>query len=232
MGKYIDSTAVIKDSVVPDDEIKIYKNVVIIKSKLGEQVSIGNDTNIVNSTLQNNVIINRRNFVNDTEIGNFSYTGINTIINFSRIGKFCSIARNVDIGGFNHDYDKVTTMPIFRLNNLLGGEVVFDNNTSYCTIGNDVWIAAGVNILHSVTIGSGAIIGAGAVVTKDVEPYSIYAGVPAKKINQRFSDEIVADLLEIQWWNWPFELINQNRDLMFHSRVTKEVIKKMKDISL
>ena len=231
MEKFIDPTAVIKDSIVSDDGIKIYRNAVIVKSKLGEQVSVGNDTNIVNSYLHNNIIINRRNFVNDTEIGNFSYTGINTIINFSKIGKFCSIARNVDIGGFNHDYDKVTTMPIFRLNNLLGGGVTPDEDT-YCTIGNDVWIAAGVNILHSVRIGDGAIIGAGAVVTKDVEPYSIYAGVPAKKIKQRFSDEIVADLLEIKWWNWPFELIEQNKNLMFHSQVTTEVIKKMRDISL
>jgi len=231
MEKFIDITAVIKDSVIPDDEIKIYKNAVIVKSKLGEQVSVGNDTNIVNSYLHDNVIINRRNFVNDTEIGNFSYTGINTIINFSKIGKFCSIARNVDIGGFNHDYDKVTTMPVFRLNNLLGGEVAPSEDT-YCIIGNDVWIAAGVNILHSATIGDGAIIGAGAVVTKNVEPYSIYGGVPARKIKQRFSDEIIADLLEIKWWNWTFKIIEQNKNLMFYSQVTTEVIKKMREISL
>jgi acetyltransferase-like isoleucine patch superfamily enzyme len=195
MPELIDTTAIIKNSII-GGECKIYRNVVINKSKLEGQNSIGDDTNITNCYLHNNVVINRRNFINDSEIESFSYTGLNTIINFATVGKFCSIARNVDIGGFNHEYDKVTTMPVFRLNNLLGGDVEVLHNEK-CIIGNDVWIAAGVNILHNVKVGNGAIIGAGAVVTKNIEPYSVVAGIPAKKIKMRFTDDIISDLEDI-----------------------------------
>jgi acetyltransferase-like isoleucine patch superfamily enzyme len=232
MKNSIDATVVIKGSNIAESGVKIYRNSVVVSSILEENVSIGNDTNIVNCILQNNVVINRRNYVNNSQIGCFSYTGLNTIINFANIGRFCSIARNVDIGGFDHEYDKVTTMPVFRLNNMLGKDVIPDENYKQCLIGNDVWIAAGANILHKVKIGDGAIIGAGAVVTKDVEPYSIVAGLPAKKIKQRFSDEIISDLLEVQWWNLPFEIINNNRELFFHSKVTKDIIRQIKKLYL
>lgn len=79
-------------------------------------------------------------------------------------------------------------------------------------IGNDVWVAAGVQVLRGVIIGDGAVLGGGGIFTKDVLPYEIWAGVPAKKIGQRFSDEIIAELMELKWWNLPIDVIKDNID--------------------
>lgn len=212
------------------EDCKFYNDSVVKNSHLGNTNSIGNDTNIVNCQFEDNVIINRRNYVNDSIIGRFTYTGLNCTINFAKIGRFCSIARNVDIGGFDHRYDCVSTMPIFRLNNLMG-EAVELKDKELCEISNDVWIAAGTNILHKCKIGNGAVIGAGAVVTKDVEPYTIVAGIPARPMKKRFSDEIIAALEEIQWWNWPIEIINEHRNLLFGRQVDAEVLKEMYKIA-
>jgi virginiamycin A acetyltransferase len=79
------------------------------------------------------------------------------------------------------------------------------------TIGNNVWIGDNVIILSGVTIGDGAVIGAGSIVTKDAPPFSIAVGNPAKVIKKRFSDNVIKQLLEIQWWNWPERRIKRNR---------------------
>lgn len=84
------------------------------------------------------------------------------------------------------------------------------DNKGDIVIGNDVWIGYEAVILAGVTIGDGAVIGARAVVTKDVPPYTIVGGVPARPIKKRFSDRTIADLLEIKWWDWPRERIARN----------------------
>ena len=84
------------------------------------------------------------------------------------------------------------------------------NNKGGIVIGNDVWIGFEAVILSGVTIGDGAIIGTRAVVTKDVPPYTIVGSVPAKPIRKRFSDDVISQLLKIQWWNWPENRIKKN----------------------
>ena len=84
------------------------------------------------------------------------------------------------------------------------------DNKGDIVVGNDVWIGYDAVIMAGVTIGDGAIIGTRAVVTKDVEPYSIVGGVPAKEIRKRFTPEIIKKLMEIQWWNWPIEKIRSS----------------------
>jgi virginiamycin A acetyltransferase len=88
------------------------------------------------------------------------------------------------------------------------------SSKSYITIGNDVWVGARAIILTNVTIGDGAIIGAGAVVTHDIPPYSIAAGVPAKIIRSRFSHDQIEKLLKIAWWNWERKKVASNIDLL------------------
>ena len=83
------------------------------------------------------------------------------------------------------------------------------------TIGNDVWIGARAVIVSNVTIGHGAVVGAGAVVTRDVSPYAVVGGVPAKIIKMRFNPEQIEKLLEIAWWDWPEERIRSNIDLFY-----------------
>lgn len=216
-----------------DGKVTLYRNSIVENSFFGYNISVGDDTCIVNCKLENNISINRRCYINDSCIGGFTYFGINTTINFTNIGKFCSIARNVDIGGFNHDYCLVSTMPSFRFSQLTGGGEKIINHPKYkdlCNIGNDVWIAAGANVLHNVTIGDGAIVGAGAVVTKDVDPYTIVAGVPAKVIKLRFDKKYINELLEIRWWNWSPEKIKINYELIINSKMSDETIRQLKAI--
>ena len=133
-----------------------------------------------------------------------------------RIGKFCSIACGAKFlfASANHTQTSVSTYPFpifFEEWDLDIGDVTSAwDHKGDIVIGNDVWIGYEAVIMAGVTIGDGAIIGARAVVTKDVPPYTIVGGVPAKKIRRRFSDDVIARLLELKWWDWPAEQIQRN----------------------
>ncbi|MDO5555137.1 MAG: CatB-related O-acetyltransferase [Clostridia bacterium] len=132
------------------------------------------------------------------------------------IGKFCSIACGAKFlfNSANHNMDSLSTypFPLFFEEWNLKKENVTDswNNKGNIVIGNDVWIGYEAVIMAGVTIGDGAIIGTRAVVTKDVPPYTIVGGVPAKIIRKRFSDEVISELLKIKWWNWEKNIIEKN----------------------
>jgi len=131
------------------------------------------------------------------------------------IGKFCSIASNVRIfGGGEHNINLISTYPLKKFFQSYGVDpnVISKGPT---IIGNDVWIGMNSIILSGVSIGDGAIIGAGSVVTKDVLPYAIVAGNPAKLIRHRFNEKQIEKLLQIQWWNWPLEKIIANIDCFY-----------------
>lgn len=123
------------------------------------------------------------------------------------IGSFSSIGPGVEIhGNSSHSLDKPTTFPLSRA---FPERVEPPYNRGGSTIGNDVWIGSRAIILN-VSIGDGAIIGAGSVVTKDVPPYAVVAGNPGRLIRHRFSAEIIEALLQIAWWDWPDERIQEN----------------------
>lgn len=132
------------------------------------------------------------------------------------IGKFCSIACGAKFifTSANHNLGSLSTypFPLFFEEWDLDKSNVTDawDNKGDIVIGNDVWIGYEAVIMQGVTIGDGAIIGTRAVVTKDVPPYSIVGGVPAKPIRKRFSDEVISQLLVIKWWDWPDEKIKEN----------------------
>lgn len=128
------------------------------------------------------------------------------------IGSFCSIAQNVTIfGGGEHNVDWITTYPLrIAFGHALAGKDGHPKTKGKTTVGNDVWVGFGAVILSGVTVGDGAVIGAGSVVTKDVPPYAIVAGNPARLIRYRFDGDIRAMLLQIAWWNWPLERIEAN----------------------
>lgn len=132
------------------------------------------------------------------------------------IGKFCSIACGVRFlfNSANHTQSSLSTYPFplfFEEWNLDKKDVTDSwDNKGDIVIGNDVWIGYEAVILAGVTIGDGAIIGTRAVVTKDVPPYTIVGGVPAQPIKKRFSEAMISILLDIQWWNWSKEQIENN----------------------
>ena len=207
---------------------KIYNNCRVVDTVLSNESSIGDSSRVFGSTLGNFVRIQRDALMYSTIVGDYTYTGRNFTSWYSQIGKFCSISWNVSIGGANHDYQRVTTHAFLYSNDyeFLNGRTGYNRFEDKCVIGNDVWIAANACICRGVVVGDGAVIAAGAVVTKDVEPYTIVAGVPAKPIKKRFSDDVINILLESQWWNLPSQVIKDNFDL-FNSKPNLEIAKKI-----
>lgn len=137
-----------------------------------------------------------------------------------KVGKFCSIACGAKFlfTSANHKMHSISTYPFPIFFEEWGLDVTnitsaWDNKGDI-VIGNDVWIGYEAIVLSGVTIGDGAIIGTRAVVTKDVPPYTIVGGIPAKPIRKRFSDEVISKLLELQWWNWPENRIKENIDVI------------------
>lgn len=178
---------------------------------INEKIRVHNEKVRILKNNDKNLIFNR----------NFSYG--NPVIKWQNPeatythGNYCSIAENfvVYLGG-NHRTDWITTYPFGHIN-----QDVFKCNVSghpstngSVTIGNDVWICSNVTIMSGVKVGNGAVIAANSHVVKDVEPYSITGGNPAKTIKYRFSEEQIKNLLKIQWWNWNIDKINDNIPLL------------------
>ena len=141
------------------------------------------------------------------------------------MGKFCSIACGAKFifTSANHSLKSLSTypFPIFFEEWGLNKADVADawDNKGDIIIGNDVWVGYEAVILSGVTIGDGAIIGTRAVVTKDIPPYTIVGGVPAKPIRKRFTDATIARLLELKWWDWPDERIKENIEKIQSGRI-------------
>lgn len=219
----IDATAKVVNTTVPENA-RVYKNVILRNSNIGEYCIIGDMGHVEDSSLGYHTQIYPFGTMYSSSLGDYSYIQKNSSIWHASVGKYCSLSWNVSVGGGEHDFHKVTAHSILYSTPLgFVDQPLYERFADKCEIGNDVWIASGVSVFRGVTIGDGAVIGAGAVVTKDVEPYSIMVGVPAKKIGQRCSDELIADLLEIKWWDWPVEVIKENISL-FNNELNEETI--------
>jgi len=148
-------------------------------------------------------------------------TKINSNVEFIgniSIGRYCSIARHVIFQGRNHFFHKAAIQEKFYIE--LFKQELGEISKGPIVLGSDVWVGTRAIILSGVNVGHGAIIGAGAVVTNNVEPYSIVAGVSAKHVKWRFPENVRKQLLELRWWDWNKKKIKKNKDF-FTSDLTK-----------
>ena len=145
--------------------------------------------------------------LHNVTLGDYSYISRNALVANTDIGKFCSIGPNFCCGQGLHPTSALSTHPMFyspaRQNGVTLSPKSQFAETRHTTIGHDVYIGANVFVLDGVTIGHGAVVGAGAVVTKDVPPYAIAVGVPARVVKYRFDEETVRRLLDKAWWDAP-----------------------------
>jgi acetyltransferase-like isoleucine patch superfamily enzyme len=159
---------------------------------------------IKNSKIHHTSAVESGSQIVGSTIDRHSFCGYDcTILNCS-IGAFCSIADNVYIGGSHHPMHFVSTSPVF-LSHRDSVKTKFSHHhyqkLASTTIGNDVWIGYGARIRAGVKIGDGAVVGMASVVTKDVAPYAVVAGNPAREIRKRFSAEVCEGLQKSEWWN-------------------------------
>ena len=170
------------------------------KSFIGNKCGFTKDTIVgIHSHIYNNSILNH------CKIGNYTYIDHGALLQHATIGNYCSISNSVTIGLGLHPLNLFSTSPIFyKKKNLFNIEIIkedlkFDEYKP-TIIGSDVWIGSRVTIMGGVNVGHGCTIAAGAVVTKDIPPYSIVGGVPAKIIKYRFQEEVIAKILATKWW--------------------------------
>lgn len=173
------------------EEPVIHPSCRIRASQVGAWTDLGANTTLVESTF-----------------GDYSYAAGDVSIIYTDVGKFCSIASHVRINPGNHPVQRPSQHHFTYRRRQYGFDVVDDEEIfnwrreARCVIGHDVWIGHAATVMPGVRVGIGAAIGSGAVVTKDVAPYTIVVGVPAKPLKLRFSPEIIGKLLDIAWWEW------------------------------
>ena len=168
-----------------------------------------------NIVFEKHVTIEHGCYIGAKNIGKYTFVGMNSYIDKSTvsIGRFCSIAMNAKISLQNHPHTWVTSHPFTyrKKYGFVSNDIQIEGiNTKKTTIGNDVWIGANVTILAGVTIGDGAIIGANSLVSKNVEPYCIVSGTPARLVRHRFDPETIAKIQKSEWWNWDDKKIQAN----------------------
>ena len=190
------------------NKLKFNKSIIDAGCAIDEKSKINKHSHILSNCIINNSIIN-----------SYTYVGRNSIIQNTSIGKFCSLANDVCIGLGKHPLDNFSTSTIFyRRQNTLNIRLI-DKDLSFVeygkiTIGHDVWIGARAIILDGVTIGNGAVIAANSVITKEVPPYAIVGGVPAKIIKYRFNENKIKEMLDTKWWDWNLDEIKKNMNLL------------------
>ena len=194
------------DSIFESADVEIGRDCYVQRSKFGRGVIVKESCAIFDSVFADHTAVYPNCSLSKIDFGSYSYVNESSSMGNIAIGRFTSIGPRFICGYGDHPTDFVTTSPAFYSTRKQCG-VSFTETSQYdeqqqTIIGNDVWIGARVFVRDGVRIGDGALIAAGAVVVADVSDYAIVGGVPAKLIRYRFPEEVVRQLLELQWWNW------------------------------
>jgi len=209
---------VVKLITSPKFAIASIKRSKLRKKYKAQYLVVGLNSEIVNATIGKYVALNFNVVFRNSSIGDHSYINSNTHVFNTAIGKFCSIGSGVQFGLGKHPTYMVSTHPSFFANNKLFktfSDKIYVEEYSRIEIGNDVWIGDGAVIMNGVKIEDGAVIAARAVVTKDVKPYAIVGGIPAKILKYRFDKETIKKIRETKWWDWEEKRFEDNYKL-FH----------------
>lgn len=187
----------------------------------------------LDTILGKDVRIFEKSIVGSCSIGKNTYIGNGCVFERTSIGAFTSVGPQVMCGLGTHPLDFISTYPGFYTKNAngakwLGVEKEFADKKSV-EIGSDVWIGARAIIIGGVKIGHGAVVAAGAVVTKDVEPFSVVGGIPARTIRYRFSETIIQAILASKWWEFPTESIQAAASYCDQPLLFLEMLMKNKD---
>jgi phosphonate metabolism protein (transferase hexapeptide repeat family) len=183
--------------------------------RLGLEPLIHPTANVRDSSFGRYTEVGARTSVAESTLGDYSYVVNDSDIIYTDVGKFCSIAAHVRINPGNHPMTRATQAHFtYRASAYFEGEAdeaaFFDWRRSFrITIGHDVWIGHGAIVLPGRNIGTGAVVAASAVVTKDVPPYAIVAGNPARVIRPRFDDGLAARLIALAWWDWSHDALHR-----------------------
>lgn len=165
--------------------------------------------------------------LNNSQVGKYTRINSNCKLVLTKVGNFTAIGKDTIIGFGRHPLNYVSTHSIFYKKNRMRNDWItpidFKSNLPI-TIGNDVWIGRDAKIMDGVNVGDGAVVATGSIVTKDVPPYAIVGGVPAKVIKYRFDEDTITKLLELKWWDLPDEEITKNKDFFNEKDITPEVI--------
>lgn len=208
---------------------KYIRRVYWLFKRKSKHVKIGGKCNIsCKCNFEGYNCVGENTLIHSSKIGYGSYLGKNCYLIYCYIGKFCSIGDNINILAAQHPlYTCVSTHPAFYSVMKQAGfsytekqkfnEIIFQDamNMVSVIIGSDVWIGDNVSIKGGVKIGDGAVVGANSLVLKDIEPYSIYGGVPAKKIGYRFEKSEIDELMKIKWWDWDLNKIKEKSSNFF-----------------
>lgn len=165
----------------------------------------------------------------NSQLGKYTRISKGCSIVYTKIGNFCSVAGNVQIGAGRHPLNYLSTNQVFynfnKLQNKWVHKIDFQENLQI-NIGSDVWIGTDSFIMGGVNIGHGAVIGAKSLVTKDIPPYAIAVGMPAKVIKYRFPPEVIEKLLKIKWWDFDDATIEQHIELFREPNIDLDTLNK------
>lgn len=217
------------------------------RSQIHPSCTLASRSEVVDSVMDAGAAVAHHGSVRRSTVGRYSSIGRYSKVCDARIGAFCSISWDCTIGAHKHPMANATTHH-FPFTARFGGasldrqQDLWRSNTGSAlpsaprgryprpgkgtVIGNDVWVSANAVVLDGVRVGDGAVIGAGAVVTEDVEPYSVVFGVPALVVRRKFSDDLCSALVQVKWWDWPDELLIEHIEL-FQVPITAEIVERL-----